>query len=74
MGEIAPVAVTDDDVTARDIAAGIVKSFKLAHVELAWPDNYAPPYDSRPAGADTRTIGAALEPHVAGLRALVCGR
>ena len=33
--EIAPVGVTDEEVRARDLAAGIDKAFKLAHLELA---------------------------------------
>ena len=33
--EIRPVAISDDEVTARDIASGIDKTFKLAHIGLA---------------------------------------
>jgi hypothetical protein len=33
--EIAPIAITDDEVGARDLAVGRDKSFKLAHLELA---------------------------------------
>lgn len=68
--EIAPVAVSDDEVRARDIATGIDKSFKLAFLELAGPETTAPAYDPTPPVEDTRTLGSALEPYVAELRTL----
>jgi hypothetical protein len=68
--EIAPMAIIDDEVRARDIAAGIDKSFKLAYLDLAGPQTSGPAYDPTPAAEDTRTLGAALEPHLAELRAL----
>jgi hypothetical protein len=67
--EILPLAITDDEVRARDLAAGIDKSFKLAYVELAGPQTTVPAYDSGPPGEDTRSLGAVLDSHVAELRA-----
>ena len=68
--EIAPIAVSDDEVRARDIAAGIDKSFKLAFLELAEPETPAAEYDPAGRVEDVRTIRTALEPHVMELRAL----
>ncbi len=68
--EIMPLAITDEEVRARDLASGIDKSFKLAYVELAGPETTAPAYDAGPPGEDTRSVRAALDPHVAELRAL----
>lgn len=68
--EIAPIAVSDDEVRARDVAAGIDKSFKLAYLELIGPQTTAPAYDPAGPADDTRTIQAAVEPHLMALRAL----
>jgi hypothetical protein len=70
--EIAPVAISEEEVRARDTAAGIDKSFKLAYLELAGPQTAARAYDpaSPPPIEDTQTVQAALEAHVAPLQAL----
>ena len=52
--EIMLLAVTEEEVRARDLAVGIEKNFKLADVELVGPDTVAPQYDACP-GEDTRT-------------------
>lgn len=63
------MAITDDEVRARDIAAGIDKSFKLAYLELAAPQTIAGAYDPAARLDNTQTLQAALEP-LAELRAL----
>ncbi len=68
--EIAPIAISDEEVRARDLAAGIDKTFKLTYVELAGPQTTARTYDRVAPVEDTQTVQAALEPHVAELRAL----
>lgn len=68
--EIVALAITDDEIRARDLAAGIEKTFKLAHVELAGTRTTAPVYDPATAIEDTRTLQAALAPHVADLQML----
>lgn len=70
--EIAPIAVTDEDVRARDLAAGIDKTFKLAYVELAGPQAIARAYDptAPPTVEDVQTVRAALAPHVSALQAM----
>lgn len=67
--EIAPLEVSDDEVRARDVAAGIDKTFRLSHLQLAGPDTTAPAYDPTPR-EDSRTLGNALEPYVAELQGL----
>ena len=69
--EIMPLAITDDEVLARDLATGVDKSFKLMYVELAGPQTTSPVYDAGRPGEDTRTLRAALDSHVSELRA--CG-
>lgn len=70
--DIAPIAVTDEEVRARDLVAGTDKRFKLAHLELAGPQTTARAYDHAPPPPveDTQTLRAALGPHVAALQAL----
>jgi hypothetical protein len=68
--EIVPIAISDEEVRARDLAAGINKSFKLAHLALAGAQTTAHAYDPAPPIEDTQTLQAALESHVAELRAL----
>ena len=70
--EITPVAISDDEVTARDIASGIDKTFKLAHIELAGAQTTARAYDSfaPPLVEETHTVQMALAPHVGALKAL----
>jgi hypothetical protein len=65
--EIMPLAITDDEVRARDLATGIEKSFKLLYVELAGPQTT----DAGRLGEDGRTLRAALDSHLTDLRA--CG-
>lgn len=67
--EIAPLDVSDDEVRARDVAAGIDKTFRLAHLQLAGPDTSAPAYDPT-SPEDNRTLGNALEPYIAELQGL----
>ncbi len=67
--EIAPLDVSDDEVRARDVAAGIDKTFRLEHIQLADPDTRAPAYDPTPH-EDGRTLGNALEPYIAELQGL----
>ena len=62
--EIAPIAVSDDEVTARDIAAGIDKTFRLAFLELAGPEMIAAAFDPEGPVEDTRTIQVVLGSHV----------
>jgi hypothetical protein len=70
--EIVPIAITDDEVRARDLAAGMEKSFKLAHLELAGPQTTARGYDpaAPPPVEDAQSVQAALALHVPGLQAL----
>jgi hypothetical protein len=68
--EIAPLDVRDDEVRARDIAAGIDKTFRLAHLQLADPDTSAPVYDPTLPIEDSRTLGAALQPYITELHGL----
>ena len=69
---ILPITITHEEVRARDMAAEIDKTFKLAHLELAGLQTTARAYD--PAGAppaeDPQTVRAALSPHVPALQAL----
>jgi hypothetical protein len=67
--EIAPLDVSDDEVRARDVAAGIDKTFRLAHLQMAGPDTSAPAYDTTPS-EESRTLGNALEPCIAELQGL----
>jgi hypothetical protein len=67
--EIAPFDVGDDEVKARDVAAGIDKTFRLAHLQLAGPDTSAPAYHPTPR-EDSRTLGSAVEPYIAELQGL----
>jgi hypothetical protein len=68
--EIVPIVITDDEVRAHDLAAGMEKSFKLAHLELAGPQA-ARAYDpgAPPPVEDAQSVQAALTPHVPGLHA-----
>jgi len=70
--EIAPIKIADDEVKARDLAAGMDKTFKLAHIELAGPDTTARAYDpaAPPLVEITQTVRAALAPQIAVLEAL----
>jgi len=70
--EIAPIAITDDEVRARDLAAGMDKSFKLAYVELAGSQTTTRSYDpaAPPPVEDIQTVQAALAPHVPVLQAM----
>ena len=48
---VVPIALSDEEVRAHDVAAGADKTFKLAHLELAWQHTTArattPPRPSR---------------------------
>jgi hypothetical protein len=69
--EIVPLAVSDDEVRARDIAAGIDKSFKLAQLELATPGGTTRRYDPAVASLDeSLSIGSTLASHVPALQAM----
>jgi hypothetical protein len=68
--EIALIPITDEEVRARDLAAGVDKNFKLAYLELAEPWTAARAYDPAAPVEDTQILEAALEPHVEELRAL----
>ena len=68
--EIAPLAVSGDEVRARDLAAGFDKTFKLAHLELVVGETTARAYNPVVPVEDAQTLAAAFEPHVAELRAL----
>lgn len=70
--EIVPIAITDEEVRAHDLAAESEKTFKLAYTELAGPQTMARAYD--PAAPrfveDTQTVQAALAAHVPALQAM----
>jgi len=70
--EIAPIEITSEDVKARDLASGIDKTFKLAHIELADSGAKARAYDpsAPPLVQPVQTVSAALGPQVAALQAL----
>jgi hypothetical protein len=70
--EIAPMAIVNDEVRARDIAAGFDKNFKLAYLELAELNTEARAYDpaAPPPAEDRQTVLVALTPHVAELQGL----
>ena len=68
--EIVPLAITAEEVRARDVAAGIEKSFKLAYLEMTGPETTAPAYDPAEPVEDGGTLQAALDPHLTELRAL----
>jgi hypothetical protein len=68
--EIAPIAVTDDEVTARDLDAGIDKTFKIAYLAVADPSMTEPAYNAAEPVENALPLGTALTPYVAELRAL----
>lgn len=68
--EIVPIAVTAEEVRARDLAADTDKTFRLAHLELAGPETSAPQYDPAPPVDDRQPFRAMLEPHISALQAL----
>jgi hypothetical protein len=69
--DIVPLAITDDEVRARDIASKMDKTFKLAHLELAGAASAASKrYDPDVAAIDGTSLHLAFEPHVAALQAL----
>jgi hypothetical protein len=70
--EIVPIAIINEEIRARDIAAEIDKTFKLAHIELVGPQTSARAYDpsATPPVKDAQTVGTALAPHVPALQAL----
>jgi predicted DNA-binding transcriptional regulator YafY len=70
--EISPVSVTDNEVSARDLATGIVKTFKLAKIAIPSPDASAPAYDPTllPPVEDVPSIAAALRDKIPALEAL----
>lgn len=70
--EIAPIAITNDEVRARDLAAGMDKSFKLAYVELASSRTTTRSYDpaAAPPVEHIQTVQATLAPHLPVLQAM----
>jgi hypothetical protein len=65
--EIIPHVVGDAELDAHDVAAGINKTFRLAHLELAESSTAAPRYVAVEGG---QSLADALQPHVDALRAL----
>lgn len=65
--EIVPLVVFDDEITARDLAAGLDKTFKLEHLELAGRDTVARAYDptALPAVEAKLSVQDAVAPHIA---------
>lgn len=68
--EVVPLAVSDDELRAHDVAAGIDKSFKLAHLELATPGTAARAYNAAGPVEDGQMLQVAFEPHISDLKAL----
>ena len=70
--EIVPLAVYDDEISAHDLAAGIDKTFKLEHLELAGPTTVARTYDptAPPAVEAKLSVQEAVAPHIAALESI----
>jgi hypothetical protein len=66
-----PLAIAQDEVQARDLAAGIDKTFQLAYMELADAQTAAPEHDpAGPQRANNQTVQVALTPQLPELQAL----
>lgn len=67
--EVVPLAVYADEIVAHDLAAGIDKTFKLEHLELAGPNTDARAYDpTAPPPIETKqTVQEAVASHVVAL-------
>ncbi|HYN06567.1 MAG TPA: hypothetical protein VES67_04175 [Vicinamibacterales bacterium] len=68
--EIVPLAVSDEEVVAHDVAAGIDKTFKLAYLQLAGAEGSARAYDPTGHVDDSRTLPVAIVSHLERLHAL----
>lgn len=70
--EITPIAVTDTDLVAHDLASGSRKVFKLARVEIPNSTVSAPTYDPTlsPPPEETRPIKAIFQARLGELEAL----
>ena len=67
--EIAPMTVSETEVLARDLPAGINKTFAIAKIELPAATTIAVAYDPNQR-ADSRTVREAIESHVGDLEGL----